>query len=485
MKFRLIVALTLTVLIFILMPIALVLLELRGQGIFMLVTILSLVYIGFYVFGGVPKLIVYAIYGILLAVGLKFTPGTYQFPLILIGTLFIILNPLSNFEKYLESKMRDEAVLPIKISLRGSYWPFFEYRKQMKNFHHLPQQKKLFTKKWYLYVRQASMILLYTLGVFLFIHEINYIANIIDDFSWYNFFTLYIVVIIFLLAYFVNLKGFTSTFRTFGIALFPPIIYLILISNFHVALKYSLAGSTLIFGLVIAGIELYNLYQRVAYDSYHYYDVDQQLEVYANALFEPLVYNETFTLSAHYIMKKTKKEFMASFHEILVYANFFHFIITAYAFEDEIIHIYAEFHSKQSRRAEKFKTFLEATYKTEVPLDLKEDPDKIIYEQEFFHRPEYIIARALRLAELLKELNIDSNVILSVIAYFKNAHDIEQMANEYQVTILQELQVDEFITTRIDVKTVNNEYLIETTIRDILLSLMIYHGKYVRISLYY
>ena len=177
----------------------------------------------------------------------------------------------------------------------------------MKNFYHLPQQRKLFTKKWYLHARQLTMILLYTLGVFLFIHEINYIANRIEDFNWYNFFTLYIVIIVFLLAYFIHLKGFTSTFRTFGIALFPPIIYLILISNFHEALRYSLAGSFAIFGIIISIVELINLHKRVAYDSYHYYDVDLQREVYANALFEPLVYNETFTLSGHYQLKITKK----------------------------------------------------------------------------------------------------------------------------------------------------------------------------------
>lgn len=485
MKSRLIIALTLSILILVLMPIALSLFNIRGQGIFMISAIVSFVYIGVYVFGGIPKLIIYAIYGILIALILSMLPYEYQMPVIIIGTMFFILNPLSVFEKFLESKMKDEDVLPIRISIRGSYWPFFEYRREMKNFYHLPQQKKLYTKKWYLHARQASMILLYTLGVFLFIQQINYIANRIDDINWYNFFTLYAVIIVFLLAYFIHLKGFTSTFRTLGISLFPPIIFMIMISDFHDALKYSLAGSFVIFGLVIATIELINLHKRVAYDSYHYYDVDEQMEVYANALFEPLVYNETFTLCGHYQIKITKKEFRKHFQDILIYANFFHFIITAYTIDKDGVHVYAEFNKKAIKRAQKFKTYLETKYKTAVPLDLESDPEKTLYEEKFFHRPEYIIARAQRLAELLKELSIDASIIISVIAYFKDQEQINALSDDYKITILPTVKVEGYITVRIDIKTINNEYMIETKIRDLLLNLLIQQGQFVRISVYY
>src|SRR5690554_6704545 len=113
MKSRLIISLTLSIVIFILMPIALSLFELKGQGIFMISAIISLVYIGVFVFGGIPKLIIYAIYGVILSIVLSITPYDYQLPIIIIGTLSFILNPLSSFEKFLESKMKDENVLPI------------------------------------------------------------------------------------------------------------------------------------------------------------------------------------------------------------------------------------------------------------------------------------------------------------------------------------------------------------------------------------
>jgi len=230
---------------------------------------------------------------------------------------------------------------------------------------------------------------------------------------------------------------------------------------------------------------LINLHKRVAYDSYHYYDVDLQREVYANALFEPLVYNETFTLSGHYQLKITKKQFDLHFHDLLVYANFFHFIITAYTIDKTEIHVYAEFNKKAHKRAHKFKTYLETKYKTNVSLDLKEDPEKTIYEKTFFHKSEYIIARAQRLAELLKDLSIDANIIISIIAYFQSEEDLRKISREYQVKRLTDVKYEDYITARIDFSSVNNEYMIETKIRDVLLSLMVYHGKYVRISVYY
>ncbi len=118
-------------------------------------------------------------------------------------------------------------------------------------------------------------------------------------------------------------------------------------------------------------------------------------------------------------------------------------------------------------------------------MDLQSDPEKTLYEEKFFHRPEYIIARAQRLAELLKELNIDSSIIISIIAYFKNESDIKSLSDEYQVSIMPNMKVDDYITARIDIKTINNEYMIETKIRDVLLNLLISQGQFVRISVYY
>jgi hypothetical protein len=485
MKRRIAIAGSLTILIFILLPIALILFELRGQGIFMIAAILTLVYVGFYVFGGVPKLIIAFIYGAVTFIFLFLLEEPYHLPFIIVGTLLFVLNPLSSFEQFLTEKMNDEDVLPIRISIRGSYWPFFSYQKEMKNFYHLPQARKLYTKKWYLHARQFTTLGLSTLGIFLFILGINNIANTLDDFNWFNFFVFYNVIVVFILAFFLFKKGFTSTFRTFVISLFLPVIFLIFISSFPDPLKYSLAGSMIIIGLVVGAVELYKFYQRVAYDQYHYYDVDYQTEVFANALFEPLVYNETFTKCGQFKIKTKLDEFQKQFHDILVYANYFKFIITAYAYKDGFVTLYADFHFRNEKRGFKFKTFLETKFKTEIPMVIEDDPNKEIYEREFFHRPDYIIARAQNLAQLLKELEIKTKIIISLIVYFELEEELEGFMEDYPITRLTDLSDDDYLTVRVDMPCVNVDYMIESKIRELLLSLMIHHGKFVRISVYY
>jgi len=86
--------------------------------------------------------------------------------------------------------------------------------------------------------------------------------------------------------------------------------------------------------------------------------------------------------------------FQKNLHDILVYANYFKFIITAYTFGNQMVHVYADFHYKQAKRAEKFKVYLEAMFKMGFPMILEDDPEKSLYEKRFFHRPDYIIARA-------------------------------------------------------------------------------------------
>ena len=167
----------------------------------MISAIVTLVYVGIYVFGGVPKLIIAGTYGVITFIFLLLLKEPYHLPILIMGTLLFVLNPLSSFEEYLTSKMNDEDVLPIRISLRGSYWPFFSYQKEMKNFYHLPQARKLYTKKWYLHLRQIVMLTLITLGIFLFLNGINQIANTLDNFSWFNFFVFYNVIMLFVLAW--------------------------------------------------------------------------------------------------------------------------------------------------------------------------------------------------------------------------------------------------------------------------------------------
>jgi hypothetical protein len=485
MKARIIVAATISFLIIILLPVALIVYATRDQGLFILIALLILVYLSIYVFGGVAKLVIYFIYGLVTMLSLLALPVGYQLPMVIVGTLLFVLNPLAGFESYLESSMRDEDVLPIRISLKGSYWPYYAYRRDMKNYYHLPQARKLYTQKWYLHLRQLTTILFFGLGIFLLISQVRHITNTLNDFNYDNFFVFYIIVVVFILTFFSFKKGFTSTFRLLVVCMFPVFIYLVLVSGFDGVVKLSLSLTLLGAGLAVTAFEVYKFYQRVTYDSYSYTDLDQQMDVHANALFEPYVYNETFTNVAVYTIRVKPEVFRKRFHDILVHANFHRFFITAYTEKEASVNLHCDFHFRHEKRADLFKTYLEAMFRTPVPLELKYDPDKLGYEETFFHRPPYIVARAQHLASLLKELEIESKIILSMVVYFENRDDLTGFSAEHPTTPLEEISSAESYAVRVDVPSANIDYMIEAKVQDVLLTMMTYKGRFVRISVYY
>ena len=120
MKRRILISASLIMLLIVLIPIAVLLFDLRDQGIFMIIMVITIVYVGVYVFGGVPKLIIYLIYGVITATILILSPQPYHLPIAIIGSLLFVLNPLSSFETHLEKVMNEEDVLPLRVSIRGS-----------------------------------------------------------------------------------------------------------------------------------------------------------------------------------------------------------------------------------------------------------------------------------------------------------------------------------------------------------------------------
>lgn len=484
MKKRLAIAVSLAIFIIISLPVALVISSIRNQGIFIVLAILGMVYIAVYVFGGLAKLIVYFIYGAITALFLTLLPEVYQLPFVFIGTLLFVLNPLANFESFLEKKLNDDDVLPIRFSIRGSYWPYFAYRREMKTYYHLPQQRKLITKKWYLYLRQLSTILLLSSGIFIFILEISNIAIALDTLEPTLFLSFYSVIILFLLTLLMYKKGFTSSFRALMIAIFPTLIFVVFLTDLSLFTKAIMAGTIFLAGIVTSAVELRKYYQRVLFEGYNYYDVDFQKDVYANHLFESLIYNDSYTQTGTYKMKVNKDLFKKHLPAILIYLNYFKVIMVAYAFKKETVEIVCHFHKKQKKRPDKLKTYLEGLFKTTVDMYLFHDPFKKDYEEGFLHRPDYIVSRALYLAHLAKELEIKSRVIVQMIAYFKCEADLQQFMKEHPVKRLPHYDVDDSVTVKIEMPLINSDFIIESKIRELLLSLLTSRGKFVRINVY-
>lgn len=466
----------------------LIVIPLTGNDYNIIYSVFSTVFLALtlvYLFGGTAKFIVMLIYSIIIIVTLILFPD-YQYPIIAIGTLFFILNPLANLETWMEKRLTEEDVLPIRISFRGRYWPFYTYRQEMKNYVRMPQTKKLYTKSWYLRTRQLVTIALLFAAIYLFINELKNIYFDLAEYNLIKIFTFYGVITLFTLTFILFKNGFTAAFRAAIMFVFIPIIYAIWFLPIELFSKIILSSVVAVIGIADVIYEKFVSLNRVAYSAYKYYDPVDQRYIYANAFYEPLVYNETYNIVGIYKFKASSEEFHEKLHDILFHSNVKHFMITAYTFDGSHINIYTEFYQKHAKRAKRFTHFLETLFHTKVDNEIVYDKSKQVYEETFFHKTEYIVARALALSELVDNLSIGSdNVIISVIFSFGSLKDIKSLSRIYYVTRLEDYDDHEYFAVRVNVRSSRSKFAIEQKVRDVLLNALIYRGNYVRISLYY
>jgi hypothetical protein len=484
MSRRLLIALTIGSSIIVSMIIASYFLQSDAQTIYILVSVLFLLYVALYLFGGLAKLIVFFIYGVLIAITLALFDTRFSLAIIFIGTLLFVLNPLADFENYLNKTLDDEDIEPFKVPWYGKFETFYAYRKEMKSHYHLPQVRKLYTKKWYQKARTITVFGLFAIDIFMLIFVANDIA-IFRSITPNNALVIYFITIVFIMMILLHKKGFTTMMRVVRLSVFLPIIFILAVTDdISTTYKWIFLPVVIIFGVTMGIVELIRYYMRVSYNAYQYYDQNRQELVFANALFEPLVYNEHTTEIGHYGMEVSLETFQAHLNEILIYANLHRFILTAYTHNKKYAYIYAEFHKSQHKRILKFQTFLEGIFKTHVGLRQFSDLNRKFYENTFFHNADYIVARALNLAHLLNELEIRGEVIISLMVYFKEKAQAKSYIKAYPS---RELDYDEdgVITLQTNVRVRNLDYIIENTVRDILLELKMNQGTYVRIMLYY
>ncbi len=485
MKRRLIISAILIVVLLVSFSLVIPLMDPDHSIIYGVFAVILIVLMFVYLFSGLAKFLITLIYAVLIITSLILLPD-YQHPIIAIGTLTLILNPLANFETFIEKKLTAEDTLPLRISIRGTYWPFYSYRQEMKNFIRLPQTKKLFTKTWYLRLRQLTTLALLFAAIYLFINELK---NIYFDLSNYNLlqiFTFYGVLALFVLTFILFRNGFTAMFRASILLIFAPMIYVIWLLPIAYISKIILTIVLSLLGITDIIYEKYSSLHRVAYHAYKYYDATDQRYVYANEFYEPFVYNETYNIVGMYKFSSNIENFENNLHDILFYANRKHFMITAYTYNGKEIMIYTEFYHRHAKRAGRFAAYLELVFHTTVYNQIVFDKHKQIYETTFFHRTEYIVARALTLATLLDDLDIgNKELIVSIIFSFRSLTDIQSISQHYFVARMAELDDADYYAARVSVKTTNSKFAIEQKVRDILLNALIYRATYVRILVYY
>lgn len=481
MKLRLILSAIMGFISIIMIPSAIIFFEPYGQGVFYVVFIFIMINIVYYIYGGLAKFFTYIIYFILTLIGFIYLDQTYQVSISLLAAFTIIVHPLQILETKLEKKMSKEFTNPILLNMRGSYWPYFQYREDMKSFYHLPQQKKLKTNKKYLLLRQLTTLSLLFLGLFVFLNNTSSVINDLERFNWNAFFEIYVVLWIFLMSYYAFKKGFTTVFRSLLLGVLPIVEYFIFQTYLELYIKLLLSFVFGVFAITIIIYEWKAYYQRVSFDTYAYDDDALKLKVYANALFEPLVYNDTYILSATYRLKISLDTFHKYFHDILVFTNFHRILLTAYAYGDEMLYVFADFHYQKRKTVDLFKTFLESKFIMAIPYSLETDVHKFKYEQKFFHRLPYIIARAKHLAQLLKTLSNETIIIVTMIMYFESRTHLESFSSKYSLLVLSDIHVTDYIACKVDIPMNNNDYIITQEITKLHETMKTHQGNFVRI----
>lgn len=478
MRKRLIIALTILIVLISTFIIGRLFVAESYHGIIDSLFLFALVYNIIFLWFGVPRLIVYLIYGLFMMPILIFSAQSYHLLLVFIFTIVVVLNPLAAFEQFLDTTLTDGITKTFDYTPPGRYNLFYKYREEMKNHYHLPQMQKIYTKPAYRYVRTTSLFLLFSSLIFLLLFSSSDII-IFEGLDTRSTITLYLAILLTIALVVLYKKGFNSMSRVFKIGGFPPIIFLLSIWDFNNTVKIiSLVALSL--GMIAVIIrEIIANYSRVIYSSYKYKDQKTGEKVWANALYEPFVYSSVDRKSMLFEFELPEELFNKHFKSLLVRTNFFKTIITAYTVKKGKINLFIEYYRNKDK--DKVQKAIENLYN--VKIIKKRLIDENYYEKKFLRNHEYIIARALSLSHLLIELEIKEPVIISVSISFKTKEQARLLAKKYQTQLLEE--TENYCLVESSIKVRNLDYIIETELRSLLLEMLINGGTFVRVMVYY
>ncbi|NLG31877.1 MAG: hypothetical protein GX546_04855 [Acholeplasmataceae bacterium] len=447
--------------------------------IFLMAFFISTFYLVLYFVGGLSKLFVYLIYGIGLFLLMYFF-HEYRFGFIVIGTFVFLLNPLSYFENKIAKSLDSPDPIEFQMLVKRSYYPIFDYRAKMKEFYHLPQARKYYKKKRYYSLVNIVTFILAGIGIFLTLMELNVMVEDLQQLRLGSILVFYIVVSIFISALIIYKKGFKSLRNIVKPMIFLPMPLLAFMTNMPLHWKIIIASVSGLVGLLLVMYEIYLYFRRATYHSSSYLDTNTNYYVYANLLYEPYMYNEYFTTVGKYELNLDIESFHQRFNDVLAYANFRLFFITAYIDTGKSVIIYTQFHKNHLRAPEVFSNFLEKTYGTNVLTTIKQDPTHEIFESRFFKTDDYIVARAISFGKIIKSLEINQPLIIRMYFYFTSAQGLREFLKSYPIEVLS--LKENVITIKTQFEIANVDYLIDLKVREILLNVLINDGHYIRIT---
>jgi|SRR5690554_3515594 len=478
MKRRFIVALTILIVLVFAYTASRIILPAKYYGIIDILSLFIIVFDIIYFWFGIPRLIVYFIYAAFMIPSLFFFPDKYHLILIFIFAIIIVLNPLASLEKFLINNLEDNYTKTFNYTPMGKYKTYYKYNEEMKNHYHLPQTQKFYTNRYYRYLSTASIIVLFFSVIFLLLFSSSDIV-ITAGWNTRSFITLYLAILFTIALLVLYKKGFISTSRVFKIGVFPPAITIFAVLDFNIVVKViSIVGLSISLIVVIVN-EILKYYARVVYSNYHYYDPKTNEDVWANALYENFIYDEATKENKLIEFKLPLELFQRQFKRLLIHTNYYKTIITAYTAKRGIVYLYLEYYNE--KHILKVKRSIEKIYNINIMKTSKYDEK--YYESKFLHNHEYIIAKAIKLSNLLIELDIDKPVIISLFMYFDKIENIKPLAEKYKTQLLE--QEATYCLVESSIKVENLDYLIETNLRNLLLEMLINGGTFVRVMVYY
>lgn len=460
--------------------------------------IIFLIYLFNFFWGGVSKLVVNGIYATLIILFNMAYPRFFL-GIAIAGAFLIIFNPLKPLQNLIARSLKSEVHISLSSLALRQNKVFWEYRKVMKQHFHLDSYAKLFQNRVYAFLRRAVPTLLYICGAFLAIYSLN------EDKHRQNFefmkkafgvnnyaFTIFMIVsivCIFIFGYIIYLKSFKSGVRFLTILVIPFITFVIhLLKNIifknQTTLYLVVHSGFIIASLVIVIIQIVLYFKRVTYKYYHYFDNDKQEEVFANALYEPFVFDNGYSRVGVFNIAISKYAFQEKFQKVISFANQKYFIITSYVFRDNYVTIYTVFKNSDTAHPRQFLKFLSKIYCCNfITINTFLDEEKLFYPKLFYNNENYIVARTITEAKELLKLGFYKPIILSFFFDFPSENDIinysqKQPTNTYRTTNNKKL-----VETRTTVE--NDETMLEITSRKILLDALMHNAKYLKVSIRY
>lgn len=446
----------------------------------LLIYFINTFYLVLFFIGGLSKLLIYMIYGLIIFLCMHYFPD-YIFVFVVSGTFLLLLNPLYYFENLLAKYIDKQDPIEFQRLVSKSYFPYYDYRAKMKEYYHLPQAKKMHESKAYRWSINIVTISLFALGIFLGLNELKNIGLDLTKFRLEAWLVFYVVIVIFITALLLYKKGYRSSFRFLSTVIFIPTIYLVFIPE-NLSIGFKIASSILLalINISLIAINIIWYFRRVVYVESKYVDIETQSLVYANSLYEPYLYNDSYTYVGIYKLDIDLETFQNSFKKLLIKANLKLFFITAYVYKDDTVTIYTQFHYGRKKEALRFKKYLDKVYNTNVAYELVEDVNHEIYEKNFYQKDDYIIARALSYAKLLKKLDLKGNIFYKIYFYFNEEDDLNTF-NQFEPIRQCEMNINK-LTGVVEFQIENTEYIIDLKMREILLAALMSDANYIKLD---